>query len=51
MERQVKHAITTGINSWHPGGLIVNLILLSVAGSFVIGHLILLGAIVYISIH
>lgn len=51
MERNLKHAPTARIDSWHPGGVIVNLILVSVAASFIFGQLILLGAIVYISIH
>lgn len=51
MERQISQVQEARLESWHPGGIIVNLILLSVVVSFVFGMLATLGVIVYISVH
>lgn len=48
MEVQTTRSPQQRIDTWHPGGIIVNLILLSVALSFVFGNLALIAAIVYI---
>ncbi|MGV3722347.1 MAG: hypothetical protein ACO1SX_15680 [Actinomycetota bacterium] len=51
MERQTTQAQENRLDSWHPGGIIVNLILLSVVVSFVFGLVATMGVIVYVSLH
>lgn len=50
MERQTSQVQESRLESWHPGGVIVNMILLSVVVSFVFGLLATMGVIVYISL-
>jgi hypothetical protein len=51
MERQISQAQESRLESWHPGGIIVNLILLSVVVSFVFGLAATMVVIVYVSLH